>query len=132
MVAVDLDPTVDFIAGTAAGTHFGVASIAVSPFHFGRNSDVITLGVVGLLVAHPFDTVKVRFQNPAIYSKYNSTFNAFSTIVREERFQGLYKGVVSPLATCALMNGLVFASYKFFMRAQLDDPASVPTLLETS
>ncbi|KAF9224115.1 mitochondrial carrier [Gyrodon lividus] len=105
MVAVDLDPTVDFAAGTAAG-------------------------VVGLLVAHPFDTVKVRFQNPAIYSKYRSTFNAFTTIVREERFMGLYKGVVSPLATCAFMNGLVFASYKFFMRAQLDDPASVPTLTQ--
>ncbi|KIK91385.1 hypothetical protein PAXRUDRAFT_149611 [Paxillus rubicundulus Ve08.2h10] len=91
---------------------------------------MITVGVVGLLVAHPFDTVKVRFQNPAIYSKYKSTFNAFSTIVREERFHGLYKGVVAPLATCALINGLVFASYKFFMRAQLDDPASVPTLMQ--
>ncbi|KAF8141383.1 mitochondrial carrier domain-containing protein [Boletus edulis] len=105
MVAVDLDPTVDFAAGTAAG-------------------------VVGLLVAHPFDTVKTRFQNPAIYSKYKSTLNAFVTITREERFMGLYKGVVSPLATCAFMNGLVFSSYKFFMRAQLDDPASVPSLTQ--
>ncbi|KIJ65474.1 hypothetical protein HYDPIDRAFT_110554 [Hydnomerulius pinastri MD-312] len=107
MVAVDLDPTVDFVAGTAAG-------------------------VVGLLVAHPFDTVKVRLQNPAIYSKYTSTLNAFTTIVREERFTGLYKGVVSPLATCAFMNGLVFASYKFFMRAQLDDTNSVPTLTQVA
>lgn len=33
-------------------------------------------------------------------------------------------------ATCAFMNGLVFSSYKFFMRAQLDDPASVPSLTQ--
>ncbi|KAI9567092.1 mitochondrial carrier domain-containing protein [Boletus coccyginus] len=102
---LDLDPAIDFVAGTAAG-------------------------VVGLLVAHPFDTVKTRLQNPVIYSKYKSTLDAFSTIIKEERFMGLYKGVVSPLATCAFMNGLVFSSYKFFMRAQLDDPASVPSLTQ--
>ncbi|KAG6381806.1 mitochondrial carrier domain-containing protein [Boletus reticuloceps] len=119
---VDLDPTVDFAAGTAAG-------------------------VVGLLVAHPFDTgkscrpchacaailpvqSKLASRTQSIYSKYKSTLNAFVTITREERFTGLYKGVVSPLATCAFINGLVFSSYKFFMRAQLDDPASVPSLTQ--
>ncbi|KAF8184484.1 carnitine/acyl carnitine carrier, partial [Pholiota molesta] len=83
-----------------------------------------------LVVGFPFDTVKVRFQSPAIASKYHSTFNAIATIVREERFIGLYKGIMSPLATTALMNGLVFSSYRFLLKLQLPNAASVPTLTQ--
>ena len=42
-------------------------------------------------------TVKVRFQDPNTSSRYSGTFNAVSTIIREERFSGLYKGVMSPM-----------------------------------
>ncbi|KAH7910471.1 carnitine/acyl carnitine carrier [Hygrophoropsis aurantiaca] len=101
-MSVDLNPTVDFIAGTVSG-------------------------IVSLLVTHPFDTVKVRFQNPDTSTKYRSTFHALATIAREERFRGLYKG-----ATCALMNGLVFASYKFFTRIQLENENSIPTLAQVA
>jgi len=38
--------------------------------------------------------------------------------VKEERVLGLYKGITSPLLTVALMNGLIFASYNFFLRLQ--------------
>ncbi|KAA1470274.1 mitochondrial carrier [Dentipellis sp. KUC8613] len=100
---VPLDPTLDFFAGTVAG-------------------------VAALLVGHPFDTVKVRFQNPATASKYRSTFHAFATIAREERVLGLYKGVTSPLASCALLNGLVFATYRTLMKLQLRHEGEVPTL----
>jgi len=41
--------------------------------------------------------VKVRFQDPVLSTKYNSTYNAITTIVREERFIGLFKGITSPL-----------------------------------
>ena len=94
-------------------------------------------------------TVKVRFQNPAVVRKYHSTIHAITTIIREERFVGLYKGIISPLVndlvflyfpsgidskflqtTIALMNGLVFASYKFFMKVQLDNPTSIPTITQ--
>ncbi|KAG0698182.1 carnitine/acyl carnitine carrier [Suillus ampliporus] len=102
----DLDPTTDFIAGTIAG-------------------------IVGLLIAHPFDTVKVRLQNPDLSSKYHSVSHAFATIIREERFSGLYKGIASPLATCAFMNGLIFASYKFFLKAQVMDD-SIPSLTQVA
>ncbi|KAJ2916248.1 hypothetical protein MD484_g4169, partial [Candolleomyces efflorescens] len=100
---VQLDPTLDFVAGTVAG-------------------------MAGLVVGFPFDTVKVRFQSPAIASKYSSTWNAISTIIREERFFGLFKGITSPLAATALMNGLIFASYRFLMKLQLEHADAVPTL----
>ncbi|KAE9405381.1 mitochondrial carrier [Gymnopus androsaceus JB14] len=82
----ELNPTVDFIAGTMGGA-------------------------ASLVVGFPFDTVKVRFQNP-----------------QEERFVGLFKGITSPLAAVALMNGLVFASYRFLLKVQLEDNKSVPTM----
>ena len=96
-----------------------------------------------------FFQVKVRFQNPRTAVKYRSTLNAVSTIIREERFFGLYKGITSPLvsffshpfhpsskveslrqASSALLNGLVFASYRFFMKLQLDHNEATPTLTQ--
>ncbi|ESK90703.1 mitochondrial carnitine acylcarnitine carrier protein cacl [Moniliophthora roreri MCA 2997] len=99
----ELNPTVDFIAGTVGG-------------------------VAGLVVGFPFDTVKVRFQSPEFTHKYRSTFHAITTIAREERFLGLYRGITSPIATAALLNGLVFASYRFLLKFQLDSPTAAPTL----
>ncbi|KAL0954072.1 hypothetical protein HGRIS_005222 [Hohenbuehelia grisea] len=103
--AQELDPRIDFIAGTVAGA-------------------------AGLVVGFPFDTVKVRFQSPQIAGRYHSTIHALTTIVREERFFGLYKGVTSPLAACALLNGMVFASYRVFMKMQIDHTNSLPTLTQ--
>ncbi|KAG5652728.1 hypothetical protein H0H81_003927 [Sphagnurus paluster] len=102
---VELDPTIDFIAGTVAG-------------------------ITGLVVGFPFDTIKVRFQNPATAIKYDSTMHAVTTIIREEKFIGLYKGISSPLASTAFLNGLIFASYNFFMKAQLDHNQAIPTLTQ--
>ena len=45
--------------------------------------------------------MKVRFQTPNIRAKYKSTFHALATIVKEESFIGLYKGIVSPLVSIA-------------------------------
>jgi len=98
-----LDPTLDFFAGTVAG-------------------------MAALAVGQPFDTVKVRFQDPNTSGRYSGTFSAVSTIIKEERISGLYKGVMSPMATCALLNGLVFSSYRFLMKAQISDDQTAPTL----
>ncbi|KAK0501837.1 carnitine/acyl carnitine carrier [Armillaria luteobubalina] len=105
MTEVELNPLLDFLAGTISG-------------------------IAGLVVGYPFDTVKVRFQNPEMTGKYRSTMHALGTIIKEERFIGLYKGITSPLATAALMNGLVFASYRFFMKIQLENNSSIPTLAQ--
>ncbi|VDB87962.1 unnamed protein product [Peniophora sp. CBMAI 1063] len=102
---VALDPRLDFLAGTIAG----VAAIAVG---------------------HPFDTVKVRFQNPSTAGKYRSTFHALTTIVREEGPRGLFKGMASPMASAPILNGFVFAIYGFLMKAQLRSENAVPTLTQ--
>ncbi|KAG9019106.1 hypothetical protein FRB90_006420 [Tulasnella sp. 427] len=88
-----LNPTLEFAAGTVAG-------------------------MSSLFVGHPLDTIKVRLQSSQASGKYTGTLNAFKTILKEERVRGLYKGVTSPLAGTAFLNGIVFASYGFFIRAQ--------------
>ncbi|KAI0258659.1 mitochondrial carrier domain-containing protein [Gloeopeniophorella convolvens] len=104
---VKLDPRVDFLAGTAAG-------------------------VAGLIVGFPFDTVKFRFQNPTPGVRYRSTFHALATIARAERLRGLYKGISSPLLTAPVLNGMVFATYRLFMKLQVrhDAPGTEPTLAQ--
>ncbi|KAF7309474.1 hypothetical protein MIND_00318200 [Mycena indigotica] len=106
MAGVSLDPTIDFLAGTVAGT-------------------------AGLIAGFPFDTVKVRLQTPELSGHYSgSTLRAIATIVNEERVLGLYKGIASPLLTVALMNGLVFASYNLFLRLQCPASAESATLAQ--
>ncbi|KAI0630448.1 mitochondrial carrier [Trametes polyzona] len=99
----EISPALDFFAGTVAG-------------------------MAALVVGYPFDTVKVRFQNPQIASKYRSTVHAFLTIVREERIRGLYRGIAAPLAGAPPLNGIVFSTYRSFLQAQLDDEHATPTL----
>ncbi|GBE89433.1 Mitochondrial carnitine carrier [Sparassis crispa] len=102
---LEIDPVVDFFAGTVAG-------------------------MTALAVGFPFDTVKVRFQNPEIAQKYRSTFHALFTIVRTERVSGVFRGIASPLLTSAPLNGLVFSSYRFLMKSQLSDENATPTLTQ--
>jgi hypothetical protein len=103
------DRTIDFVAGTMAGT-------SIPFFVSALPNNAHDQGVAGLVVGHPFDTgqflciihvtihplirlltVKVRFQSPRMAKKYKSTFHALVTIIREERFFGLYKGIITPL-----------------------------------
>ncbi|KIP01222.1 hypothetical protein PHLGIDRAFT_131326 [Phlebiopsis gigantea 11061_1 CR5-6] len=104
---VQLDPRIDLFAGSVAG-------------------------VAALTVGFPFDTVKVRLQNPVIASRYSSVWHAFSTIVKEERVRGLYRGILSPLFTVAPLNGVVFASYRFLLKIQLDHADVKPSLSQVT
>jgi len=87
-------------------------------------------GVSALTVGFPFDTVKVRFQDPKNTGRYRSTLHALTSIIRNEGAHTLFRGITSPLITTAPLNGLVFASYRFFMRAQLSDANANPNLAQ--
>ncbi|CAE6410406.1 unnamed protein product [Rhizoctonia solani] len=100
-----IGPITDFVAGTVGG-------------------------MVGLAVGFPFDTIKVRLQHPETMSRYRNSVTALAKIIREERVAGLFKGISSPMAGCAFLNGLVFAGSGFFMRAQMSDPNAEPTLTQ--
>ncbi|CAL1713931.1 unnamed protein product [Somion occarium] len=105
--APKVSPLLDFVAGTVAGS-------------------------AALAVGFPFDTVKVRFQDPGVAGRYRSTFQALTVISRKEGFLALFRGITSPLATAAPLNGLVFASYRLFMHSQLDNDDTDPTLSQVA
>lgn len=52
-------------------------------------------GMLGTFVGHPLDTVKCRLQ--AMSNQYGNTFKSIVKILKEEKFIGLYKGVVPPM-----------------------------------
>ncbi|KZO92860.1 mitochondrial carrier [Calocera viscosa TUFC12733] len=90
-------------------------------------------GMAGLIVGYPFDTVKVRLQNRETAGKYpHGMVRTFSTIIAEERLVGLFKGITSPIATLAPLNGLVFGGYGYFLRLQAPSPNHAPSLAQVT
>ncbi|XP_069064426.1 mitochondrial basic amino acids transporter isoform X1 [Pleurodeles waltl] len=66
-------------------------------------------GAAGVLVGHPFDTVKVRLQvQNSAKPLYRGTFHCFQSIIRQETAFGLYKGIGSPMMGLTFINALVF------------------------
>ncbi|PFX26366.1 mitochondrial basic amino acids transporter-like [Stylophora pistillata] len=64
-------------------------------------------GWAGIVVGHPFDTVKVRLQTQ-VSKRYAGTINCFTQIVKHETVFGLYKGMLSPMAGVGLINAIIF------------------------
>lgn len=65
-------------------------------------------GLVGKVVEHPFDTVKVRVQtlNQPTMRVIHDTF------VREGIVNGFYRGIKAPLVGASLENAILFSSYR--------------------
>ncbi|ELU04533.1 hypothetical protein CAPTEDRAFT_189799 [Capitella teleta] len=82
-------------------------------------------GCAGVLVGHPFDTVKVRLQTQN-FSKpqYKGTFDCFISIAKKESVFGLYKGMSSPLYGLAAINAIVFGVQRNVQR-RMENPQSL-------
>lgn len=86
-------------------------------------------GVGGLVVGHPFDTVKVMMQthggkNPA----FNSTINVFKTILKQNGIKnGIYAGLTSPLWGIAGINAIIFGTYANLKRTKIFDNMNMYT-----
>ncbi|XP_790209.1 mitochondrial basic amino acids transporter [Strongylocentrotus purpuratus] len=80
-------------------------------------------GVAGVLVGHPFDTVKVRLQTQSSTApKYSGAFNCCIKIVQQESVFGLFKGMASPLVGLTFINALLFG-VQGNMQRQFDKPS---------
>jgi len=80
--------------------------------------DTIAGGAGGaclVLVGHPLDTIKVRFQT--MQSKlYTGVFDCAQKIFRAEGIKGLYRGMTAPLLTVTPMYSLCFFGYSIGKR----------------
>jgi solute carrier family 25 (mitochondrial carnitine/acylcarnitine transporter), member 20/29 len=63
-------------------------------------------GTAQIAVGHPFDTVKVTLQSSRDHS---GPIAAARSILRNQGFVGLYRGVGPPLATVAVFNAVLFS-----------------------
>ncbi|XP_077179790.1 mitochondrial basic amino acids transporter isoform X1 [Paroedura picta] len=79
-------------------------------------------GAAGVMVGHPFDTVKVRLQVQNIKKPlYRGTFHCFQSIIKQESALGLYKGIGSPMMGLTFINALVFGVQGNTIRALRND-----------
>ncbi|XP_051687392.1 solute carrier family 25 member 45 [Oryctolagus cuniculus] len=65
-------------------------------------------GALGLVLGHPFDTVKVRLQTQ---NRYRGIVDCSVKILRHESVLGFFKGMSFPLASVALVNSVLFGVY---------------------
>ncbi|KAK1335543.1 hypothetical protein QTO34_003332 [Cnephaeus nilssonii] len=65
-------------------------------------------GALGLVLGHPFDTVKVRLQTQ---STYRGIIDCMVKTYRHESILGFFKGMSFPIASIAVVNSVLFGVY---------------------
>ena len=86
-------------------------------------------GCAGLLVGHPWDTVRVRLQTQggSVPMRYKGTLHCIMNIVQTESLFGLYKGLAFPLLGYAALNAAIFGTEGNVMKL-LQPNESLPRL----
>lgn len=89
----------DFFAGWVGGNLFNLKITSSSSGFY--------VGCAGLLVGHPFDTLKVRQQ-----SFQNATLSQVTKqCLKNEGLRGLFKGMYYPMLSAGALNSLFFGVY---------------------
>nr|XP_025735198.1 LOW QUALITY PROTEIN: solute carrier family 25 member 45 [Callorhinus ursinus] len=65
-------------------------------------------GALGLVLGHPFDTVKVRLQTQ---TTYRGIIDCMVKTYRHESLLGFFKGMSFPIASIAVVNSVLFGVY---------------------
>ena len=70
------------------------------------------IGVFGLSLVYPLDTVKVRIQTRP-HGTYSGIYNCLHTIVHNEGYSSLYRGLASPVIGYGAIKAVAFGSNKY-------------------
>jgi len=69
-------------------------------------------GTAGIVIGHPFDTIKVRLQQQQqLQRPSNPKIQAVTLKGSPSTYRGLFQGIGAPLATAAVVNASVFSMY---------------------
>jgi solute carrier family 25 (mitochondrial carnitine/acylcarnitine transporter), member 20/29 len=74
-------------------------------------------GIIGVSASHPFDTIRVVFQE----NNYNSIKKCALDLYKQNGFKRFYKGIKPPLIGVGLEKLIVFGCYDNFMRMKIFD-----------
>lgn len=84
-------------------------------------------GCAGVAVGYPLDTVKVKLQTDCAKNPtYRGTWHCFQHILKQEGVRGMYKGMSSPMAGVAAVNGIVFGVHGNIIK-RVSDPDALRT-----
>ncbi|PRP80533.1 hypothetical protein PROFUN_11846 [Planoprotostelium fungivorum] len=86
-------------------------------------------GLVGTVIGHPLDLVKVRLQTQ---NRYKGAIDCLIRVAREEGFRhGLYRGLIPPLISLTFLNSLSFGAYSYFKKQlQIAEKQYIPNWQE--
>uniref|UniRef100_A0A0N4ZIL2 Mitochondrial carrier protein n=1 Tax=Parastrongyloides trichosuri TaxID=131310 RepID=A0A0N4ZIL2_PARTI len=70
-------------------------------------------GGIGILVGHPFDTIKTRLQT---LKHFNGPYHCLMSTLKNESLKGLYKGMLGPSMTIGFQNSLLFSGYGWSLK----------------
>lgn len=88
---------------------------------------ILLIGCAGLLVGHPFDTVKVSLQTQDFRKPiYSGTYDCVKKIIQRDSVKGLYRGLSSPMMSVSFINAILFGVYGNVQRRS-SDPESLMT-----
>ncbi|KAH0454060.1 hypothetical protein IEQ34_018384 [Dendrobium chrysotoxum] len=86
-------------------------------------------GMAGVVAGYPFDTLRIRIQQPAGPAADGCRPSAtalFRSILRSEGPAAFYRGMAAPLASVAFQNAMVFQVYAVLSRACDPDKKNEP------
>ena len=66
-------------------------------------------GSIGPILNNPFDVVKTRYMNPKYNDKYKNMLDAFKSIIKEEGYGSLWKGIYLRIFRVAGGQAIVFS-----------------------
>lgn len=78
---------------------------------------MILIGIAGLLIGHPADTIKVRQQ-----SLNERFFTTIRITMKYEGFLGFYKGMLAPFLIIGPSNAVFFSTYGSCLRQLQGNP----------
>jgi solute carrier family 25 phosphate transporter 23/24/25/41 len=87
-------------------------------------------GVTSLLFTYPLDLIRSRLTIQTTQTKYNGIMHTFDTIVKEEGYRGLYKGMLTSIMGVAPYVAINFTTYETLKRTFVSDHRP-PTVIES-
>ena len=97
----------------AMGRDYNLTMTSIKPSRTSLAEEAVgglSAGVIGTVIGFPLDTIKTRMQTQSVSAGILSTGQS---IVRQESFLALYKGIIPPLISLSILNTATFASYSY-------------------
>jgi solute carrier family 25 carnitine/acylcarnitine transporter 20/29 len=92
----------------------------------------LSAGIVGTVIGFPLDTVKTRMQTGVPITTTSSTllkgnnnnnlWQVARSVVQQEGFLSLYKGIGPPLISLSILGTLTFTQYSYFQELYQSNP----------